>query len=86
VCLNKVDLLSPDELAESLDFVGAQIEALTGGITMPIFPVSARAAAHGDDGGLGALRRFLSDVIIHEREQVVGDRARKVAGGLVNLA
>ncbi len=53
---------------------------------MPVFPISARAAARGDDGGLGALPRFLSDVIVHEREQVVGARARKVAGGLVNLA
>jgi hypothetical protein len=54
---------------------------------MPVFPVSARAAASpGDDGGLGAVRRFLSDVIVHEREQVVGGRARKVADGLVNLA
>jgi hypothetical protein len=86
VCLNKVDLLSPEELTESLNFVAAQIAALTGGITMPVFPVSARAAARGDDGGLGALRRFLSDVIVHEREQVVGVRAQKVADGLVNLA
>jgi hypothetical protein len=54
---------------------------------MPVFPVSARAAVSpGDDGGLGAVRRFLSDVIVHEREQVVGGRARKVADGLVNLA
>ena len=87
VCLNKVDLLSPEELTESLDFVTAQIDALTGGIKMPVFPVSARAAASpGDDGGLGAVRQFLSDVIVHEREQVVGGRARKVADGLVNLA
>ena len=86
VCLNKVDLLSPEELTESLNFVAAQIAALTGGVTMPVFPVSARAAARGDDGGLGALRRFLSDVIVHEREQVVGVRAQKVADGLVNLA
>ena len=87
ICLNKVDLLSPEELTESLDFVTAQIDALTGGIRMPVFPVSARAAASpGDDGGLGAVRRFLSDVIVHEREQVVGGRARKVADGLVNLA
>jgi hypothetical protein len=64
VCLNKVDLLSPAELIESLDFVAAQIAALTGGIEMPVFPVSARAAARGDDGGLGALRRYLSDVIV----------------------
>jgi GTP-binding protein EngB required for normal cell division len=86
ICLSKVDLLSPDELAESLDFVAAQIEALTGGISMPIFPVSARAAARSDDGGLAAVRRFLSDVIVDERDQVVRARARKVAGGLVSLA
>ncbi|MGO8686829.1 MAG: dynamin family protein [Candidatus Dormibacteria bacterium] len=86
VCLNKVDLLSPEELTESLDFVAVQIEALTGAIRMPVFPVSARKAARGDDGGLGALRRFLSDVIVHEREEVVGARARKVADGLVSLA
>jgi hypothetical protein len=87
VCLNTVDLLSPPELTESLNFVAAQIDALTGGIRMPVFPVSARAAVSpGDDGGLGAVRRFLSDVIVHEREQVVGGRARKVADGLVNLA
>jgi ribosome biogenesis GTPase A len=86
VCLNKVDLLSPEELTESLEFVAAQIQALTGGIEMPVFPVSARAAAGGDDGGLGSLRQFLSDVIVHEREQVVAARARTVADGLVNLA
>ncbi len=87
ICLNKVDLLSAEELTESLDFVTAQTDALTGGIRMPVFPVSARAAASPcDDGGLGAVRRFLSDVIVHEREQVVGARARKVADGLVNLA
>jgi ribosome biogenesis GTPase A len=86
VCLNKVDLLSAEELTESLDFVAAQIEALTGGLRMPVFPVSAREAARGGDGGLGALRRFLSDVVIGEREQVVNARARKVADGLINLA
>ena len=86
VCLNKVDLLSPEELTESLEFVAVQIEALTGAIRMPVFPVSAWKAARGDDGGLGALRRFLSDVIVHEREEVVGARARKVADGLVSLA
>jgi GTP-binding protein EngB required for normal cell division len=86
VCLNKVDLLSPAELEEAVEFVRSRIGALSGGSPVPVFPVSARRAGTSADEGLDALRRFLSEVAVEEREAVVGARARKVAEGLLSGA
>ena len=86
VCLNKIDLLSPAELAEAVEFVRSRVGVLSSGSPVPVFPVSARAAERTFEGGLDSLRRFLTDIALGEREAVVGARARKVANGLLIVA
>jgi ribosome biogenesis GTPase A len=84
VCLNKIDLLSPAELAEAVEFVRSRVSV--GGSPVPVFPVSARDAERTSDNGVDSLRRFLSEIALGEREAVVGARARKVADGLLRVA
>ena len=86
VCLNKIDLLSPAEVEEAVEFVRSRVGALSAGSPVPVFSVSARLAERSSDGGLDSVRRFLSEIAVGERGAVVGGRARKVAAGLLNLA
>ncbi len=86
ICLNKVDLLSEAELSEAIDFVRTRVTRLTGDAATPIFPVSARRAASGNDGELAAIRRFLTEIAEREREAVMGARARTVAQELLTVA
>jgi hypothetical protein len=86
ICLNKVDLLSPAELREATDFVRSQVAALSGRTPVPVFPVSAREAGTASENGLDAVRRFLAEVAVREREAVVGTRARRVAEGVLSVA
>jgi ribosome biogenesis GTPase A len=86
ICLNKVDLLSEAELAEAVEFVRDRVARLTDGGAVPVFPVSARRAAAGEEGGLPAVRHFLADIAEGEREAVLGARARTVAEGLLSVA
>jgi GTPase Era involved in 16S rRNA processing len=86
VCLNKVDLLSPAELEEAVEFVRSRVGALRHGSPVPVFPVSACGGRGSPEDGLDAVRDFLSKIAALEREIVIGARARKVAEDLLRVA
>lgn len=86
VCLNKVDLLSPAELGEATDFVRSRVGTLGEGAPPPVFATSAREAGTPAETGIDAVRHFLTEVAVREREAVVGARARKVAESVLSVA
>ena len=63
VVLNKVDLLSPTQVEEQVEFVRRGVERLLD-FRPSVFPVSARLALAGDPAGhFGALQQFVSDTL-----------------------
>lgn len=75
VALNKVDLLSPEELQQSTQFVRTVLEQAAPGQEIELFPISARLRDPGYRVMAAALEKFLTE----ERGSFLLQRARDVA-------
>lgn len=92
--LNKTDLLSERELAESLEFTRGALATVIGGVPN-VFPLSARhalAAAlqrsdeQSRDSGMSALTRALADFLTHDKDAVLLESAARQARRAINMA
>lgn len=84
--LNKADRLAPDELAAAQAFVVAVLRSELGR-EVEVFPMSARAARAGRDGGFGAFERaFLTYLDHHAAADLVSSVARRATGLATSLA
>jgi GTPase SAR1 family protein len=83
VCLNKIDRLTPDEIREAVDFVGAQVARCTTS-EVSVFAVSALG---GDaDAGLKELTAWLNKDVAAARTDLTSERGGRVATTLLSLA
>lgn len=82
VCLNKVDLLQPEEVEEALRFVRPRVADLVGTRNVNVFAVSSRHAAR-QDPGIARLRDWLERDVAAARTALLEERAGAVARRLV---
>ncbi len=86
VCLNKVDLLTPQELEDAVGFVTERVAAVHANPPIPVFPISTRRSGDAAASGLESVHRFLHGIALGERGVVVHRRARRVAEDLLQVA
>ncbi len=75
-CLNKADLLTPEELAQSVAFVRRALSSARAAEGVTVFPISARLRDEGFQEFRAAMERFLVD----DRGRFLIERAVAVAG------
>ena len=85
VCLNKVDILTPSETREALEFVRPRVATLCGTRDTMVFAVSAREANTEGEGDLMALRSWLERDIAGAQSHLVVERGRRLAARQLSL-
>lgn len=84
VCLNKADLLTPDDLEAASGFVRRGLQDQLNGFDPPIFAVSARG--NGGDSGMEPVRSWLALEVAGSRAEITRIRAQRAASSALNLA
>jgi signal recognition particle receptor subunit beta len=87
VCLNKVDLLSGDEVDEVVSFITQQLDGAGGTFDVPVFPISARRAMEGRPGsGVPELLHWLEHEVAGDRRALIAERSVRILEALVGAA